>query len=160
MIDYDRILPLLADGSVEFIVVGGTAANIHGSARVTADLDVLYRRTRENLARLVAALGPLKPYLRGAPRGLPFRWDEETVQRGLNFTLTTEGGDIDLLGEMAGVGTWAEAIPRSFELAFRGVTVRVIELDALIAAKRAAGRPKDFEVLAELEVIREEKSEG
>jgi hypothetical protein len=57
MIDYDRILPLLADGNVEFIVVGGTAANIHGSARVTADLDILCR-TRENIARLVAALAP------------------------------------------------------------------------------------------------------
>jgi hypothetical protein len=60
---------------------------------------------------------------------------------------------------MAGVGGWEDAIPRSFELTFRETTVRVIELDALIAAKRAAGRPKDFEVLAELEVIRDERGE-
>ena len=160
MIDYDRVLPLLAEGRVEFIAVGGTAANIHGSARVTSDLDILYRRTADNIQKLVSTLAPLRPYLRGAPPGLPFRWDIETIQRGLNFTLVTDAGDVDLLGEIAGAGTYEDVVSLSVEVSFRGIVLRVINLDALIDAKRAAGRPKDFEAIAELEAIREERDSG
>lgn len=85
MTDFRALLEALAGVGVEFIVVGGAAAVAHGSARLTADLDIVYRRTPENLARLAAALAPHRPYLRGAPAGLPFRWDEETLRRGLNF---------------------------------------------------------------------------
>lgn len=157
MIDYDRVLPLLVGGGVEFIAVGGTAANIHGSARITSDLDVLYRRTRENIQRLVDTLIPLHPYLRGAPPGLPFRWDAETIRRGLNFTLTTDAGDLDLLGEMLGAGTYEDVVSQSIELPFRGVVFRVVDLETLIKAKRAAGRPKDLDAIADLEAIREER---
>jgi len=72
------------------------AATAHGSARLTVDLDVVYRRTSENIARLVSALAPLQPYLRGAPPGLPFDWSEVTIRKGLNFTLTTKLGALDL----------------------------------------------------------------
>lgn len=157
MIDYDRVLPLLVDGGVEFIAVGGTAANIHGSPRVTSDLDILYRRTTENIRRLVSTLAPLNPYLRGAPSGLPFRWDEAMIRAGLNFTLVTDGGDLDLLGEMAGAGTYEDVLTCADEVTFRGIVFRVVKLETLIRAKRAAGRPKDFEAIAELEAIREER---
>jgi hypothetical protein len=89
LIQFDTAFGLLARGGVEFIVVGGAAATIHGSARITRDLDIVYRRTAQNIQRLAAALAPCAPYLRGAPAGLPFRWHEETLRRGLNFTLTT-----------------------------------------------------------------------
>jgi hypothetical protein len=75
--------------------VRGLAATIHGAARATYDVDVVYARTPENLSRIVAALAPLRPYLRGAPAGLPFTWDIETLSKGLNFTLTTTAGDLD-----------------------------------------------------------------
>ena len=99
MINLEEVLRLLERGGVEFIVVGGVAAAAHGSARSTTDLDVVYRRTPDNLPRLVATLAPYEPYLRGAPPGLPFRWDVATIQRGLNFTLTTSLGALDILGE-------------------------------------------------------------
>jgi hypothetical protein len=54
---------------VEFILVGGLAGNVHGSATATYDVDIVYRRTDENLERLVRALTPVEPYLRGAPAG-------------------------------------------------------------------------------------------
>jgi hypothetical protein len=57
---FDRLLHVLIDGRVEFIIVGGLAATIHGSARVTQDIDIVYRRTDENIGRLVAALAPVK----------------------------------------------------------------------------------------------------
>ena len=70
--DFATLLRLLADAGVRFIIVGGAAATAHGSARLTQDLGVVYERSRENLERLVHALAPYDPYLRGAPPGLPF----------------------------------------------------------------------------------------
>jgi hypothetical protein len=154
--DFERLLRTMTDGDVEFLVVGGVAATLHGSARLTLDLDVMYRRTGENMERLARALAPLDPYLRGAPPNLPFHFDAETIRRGLNFTLTTTAGAIDFLGEMSGVGTYEAAVQRSVEVELFGLRCRCIDLDGLIDAKRAAGRPKDLEVLAELETIREE----
>src|SRR5207245_7736213 len=88
MIDIEKAFRVLAEGGVEFIVVGGVAARAHGSARLTNDLDVVYRRTAENMARLAAALAPHAPYLRGAPAGLPFRCARETLRRRMPFTLS------------------------------------------------------------------------
>ena len=86
MTDFARLIRRLADAGVEFILVGGLAANAHGSARVTTHLDVSYGRSVANLNRLVKALRPVKPYLRGAPPGLPFQWSAHTLRAGLNFT--------------------------------------------------------------------------
>jgi hypothetical protein len=86
MTDLRGLLERLVNSGVEFILVGGVAAAVHGSARLTYDLDVVYARGDDNLRRLVDALADLHPYLRGAPPGLPFRWDAETLRRGLNFT--------------------------------------------------------------------------
>lgn len=153
--DLDDILNRLHTAGVEFIIVGGVAAALHGSARVTVDLDVMYRRSDENIARVVMALDPLAPYLRGAPPGLPFVLDAPTVKAGLNFTLDTSAGPLDLLGEMAGVGRYEDAVPHTMRMDVTGDEVLVIDLEWLIRAKRAAGRPKDLEVLAELEILRD-----
>ena len=157
MTDYDGLLRLLADGKVEFIVVGGLAATAHGSARYTKDVDVVYRRTPENISRLVKALASVAPYLRGAPPGLPFRWDAETVAHGLNFTLATTLGDIDVLGEIVGGGTYEELQTHSVKIVVFGMECLCLDLDTLIHVKRAAGRPKDFEAISELEALREER---
>src|SRR5580693_7594428 len=101
MIDLRLIVETLVDHGVAFVVVGGVAGVAHGSARNTFDLDICYARDGANLQRLVRALAPLHPTLRGAPPGLPFLWDAETLRRGLNFTLDTDIGSLDLLGEVA-----------------------------------------------------------
>jgi hypothetical protein len=155
--DLPALLRALADGGVAFIIVGGAAATAHGSSRLTQDLDVVYDRSRENVARLVRALAPHAPYLRGVPEGLPFRLDEPTIHRGLNFTLTSKLGDIDLLGEIVGGGGYSELHPHTIELAIFGVRCLCLDLDKLIEVKRAAGRPKDLEAIAELEAIRDER---
>jgi len=155
--DFARLLAVLTSAGVEFIVIGGFAATAHGSAHVTVDLDVVYNRTAENMSRLAAALEPLQPYLRGAPRGLPFQFDVETIKRGLNFTLTTGAGDLDLLGEATGGGTYDALVPRSEVREVLGLECRFVDLDTLIHLKRAAGRPKDLERIAELEIIRQER---
>ena len=102
---------------------------------MTVDLDVCYARDLANLHRLAGALAPYHPRLRGAPPDLPFLWDERTLASGLNFTLTTDLGDLDILGLGA-------------------APIRVMDLDALERSKRAAGRVKDLLDLAEIAEIR------
>jgi len=157
MTDYATLLRALASARVEFIVVGGAAATTHGAARLTLDLDVVYRRTPDNLERVVASLSGLDPYLRGAPPGLPFRWDIDTLRHGLNFTLDTNAGAIDFLGEIVGDGRYESLLPDSEAISVFGVECWCLGLDRLIQVKRAAGRPKDLEAIAELEALRDER---
>jgi hypothetical protein len=157
MIDYEKLLKALHRHHVEFIVVGGFAAIVHGSARYTDDLDLVYRRTPENIARLVTAMSPFEPYLRGAPPGLPFEWSAKVVAAGLNFTLTCSIGAVDLLGEIVGGGTYDALHPNSSPIPLFGTQTLVLDLPWLIRVKRAAGRRKDLEAVAELELIQEER---
>jgi hypothetical protein len=154
--DFEALIRLLAGSGVEFIMVGGAAATAHGSARLTQDLDIVYRRSPENIARLAACLAPYHPYLRGAPPGLPFRLDGDTIERGLNFTLITDLGSLALLGEIIGGGRYEDLQRDTIELALFGVTCRCLGLNRLIEVKRAAGRPRDLEAIAELEALRDE----
>jgi len=154
--DFRALISLLADGRVEFIIIGGAAATAHGSARLTEDLDIVYRRTPDNMLRLAAALAPHRPYPRGAPAGLPFKWDERTVRAGLNFTLQTALGALDVFGEIIG-GGYDELLPDSVRLRLFGHECHCLGLARLIRVKRAAGRPKDWETIAELEAILEER---
>ena len=149
--EFPTALEVLAGGGVEFVIVGGLAATVHGAVRLTEDLDVVYRRTPENLARLEKALSSHAPYLRGAPAGLPFQLDADTLRRGLNFTLTTTAGDIDVLGEVTGLGGYGELAIRADVVDLYGANVRILSLEDLIRSKAAAGRAKD---LVDLEALR------
>ena len=157
MTDFQRLVGSLAEGDVDFVIVGGLAATVHGSARLTQNIDVVYARDEANLARLVEALAPFEPYLRGAPPGLPFEWSADTLRRGLNFTLTTSVGDIDLLGEITGGGGYTDLLAHTIEIDLFGQECRCLDLQSLIRTKRAAGRPRDLQMLAELEALLEER---
>lgn len=154
MTDFKRLVEVLTDGQVDFVVIGGVAVIAHGHTRLTEDLDICYLRTPENMERLAVALEPLGPTLRGAPPGLPFHLDAATLKSGLNFTLESAAGDIDLLGEVTGVGGFAALIGDAIEREIYGRKVRIMSLAMLERSKRAAGRAKD---LADLEAIREIK---
>ncbi len=157
MTDFPGLLHRLAAHEVEYIIIGGAAATAHGSARLTLDLDIVYERSDANILRLVQALQDIEPYMRGAPPGLPFRFDSATVKRGLNFTLSTTLGALDTLGEVTGGGTYQALLPHTDKVELFGVTCRCVDLQTLIRLKRAAGRPKDLEVIAELETIADEQ---
>jgi predicted nucleotidyltransferase len=153
---FENLLPTLVGAGVEFVLVGGVAGIVHGSARATYDVDVVYSRADENIERLASALASHKPYLRDTPPGLPFTWNPKTIRSGLNFTLTTELGDIDLFGELVGGDTYRDLLPHSFEVEAFGVRFKCVDLPTLIRIKEAAGRAKDREALAELRVLLEE----
>ncbi len=148
-------LRLLGEYRVKCVIVGGVAAAIHGSLLLTNDLDVCYDRDPANLVRLANALQSAHARLRNTSEGLPFILDAETLKRGLNFTFTTDIGDLDLLGEVSGVGQYDDARRDSLIVELFGYSFDVIDIGKLIVAKRAAGRPKDLIALPELEAIRE-----
>lgn len=158
MLPSQDLLNCLLDQGVDFVVIGGVAAVVHGSAYVTRDLDLCYSRTAESLDRIVAALKPQNPRLRGAPPDLPFKWDARTLRAGLNFTLDTDMGAIDLLGEVAGIGGYQEALAASEPIELFGRPCRVLTLEALIRSKRAAGRQRDMEHVMALEALQELRS--
>lgn len=152
--DYESLIGALKDRDVDFVIVGAVALVLHGSPRVTRDLDLCYSREPGNLARLSAALLPFHPVLRGAPPGLPFALDLPTLQAGLNFTLSCQAGDVDLMGELLGIGGYDVALRMSVPMTIYGRSVWVLSLDGLERAKRAAGRLKDLADLAEIIEIR------
>ena len=160
MTDFETLLAALDDGDVACIIIGGLAATIHGSSRLTQDIDIVYERSDENIERLVGALAPHNPYLRGMPPGLPFEWSARTIRRGLNFTLTTAVGDIDILGEVVGGGSYDDLLPHTTTVELFARPHRCLDLPRLIHVKRAAGRPKDLEVIAELEALLEERGDA
>lgn len=156
MINFRTLIETLCRSEVKFVLVGGVAATLHGSARLTQDVDIVYSRDADNLGRLARALAPLEPRLRGAPAGLPLRLDEPTLVAGLNFTLTTSAGDIDLFGEIAGAGSYGELLGHTVEIELFGMRCLCLDLPTLIRAKIASGRAKDLDAVAELRVLLDE----
>ena len=154
--NFPDLLRVLSQARVEFVIVGGAAAIAHGSATLTQDLDIVYNRDKQNIERVVAALAPYSPYLRGAPPGLPFDWSVRTVRNGLNFTLSTSLGAIDILGEITGGGGYEDLLPHSHHIELYDTKCLCLNLKKLIETKRAAGRPKDLNAIAELEALLEE----
>ena len=155
MIDLEKAITSLAANSVDFVIVGGVAITLHSSGYITRDLDICYSRDKSNISRVVAALSQFDPRPRDWPNGLPFIFDQRTLRNGTNFTFETTIGDIDLLGEVKGVGTYRDARERSVSYLIYGVEVWAFDLNALIESKTAANRPKDHLVLPELLALRE-----
>ena len=158
MLEPNRLLTALCEAEVAFVVVGGMAAVAQGSSIPTVDLDLCYQRNATNYERLSSALKPLNVRLRGAPAGLPFVPDPPTLKAGLNFTLMTDGGDLDLLGEVTGLGNYEAVMACAEEVELYGHRVWILSLEGLIRAKLAAGRPKDLRALPELKALQALKS--
>ncbi len=144
--------PLIAHG-VDFVLIGGQAGISHGSTYPSFDLDLVYARGSDNVARLVVALEEIGVRLRGAPRDLPFQLDVGTIENGANFTFETPHGDLDVLADAAGMRSYDDLKSGSVEREVFGHLVRVASLDHLIAMKRAAGRTKDKLMVEEYIVI-------
>jgi hypothetical protein len=151
------LLELLDRHAVDFIVIGGIAGIVHGSAHPTYDFDVVYARDEQNLKRMAAALAELGVTLRGAPSDLPFRPDARTLAAGCNFTFDSEYGSFDILGEAAGMRDYATMRTDAIAEELWGFPVRVASLDDLVRMKRAAGRPKDKSMAEELIAIVEDQ---
>jgi hypothetical protein len=154
--DAPALLASLVDGGVRFIVVGGIAAQSHGSPMMTGDLDICFDRDRQNLERLAAVLVGLAAVRRGMPDGVEAPIDARALRAGQTFTLTTRLGDLDLLGAPDPGFDFATLARGAVRFEYEGSHVLMAGLDDLIAMKRAAGRPKDLLALEILGALREE----
>jgi hypothetical protein len=144
---------LVAHG-VDFVVVGGIAMIMHGSPRVTRDLDICYSADPTNLDVLGAALIELDARLRDVPDDVPFVPDGRMLRRTMILTLTTREGPIDLIAQPPGAPSFQELRSRAERVDVDGVAVLVASLDDLTVMKKAAGRARDQVDLAELEALR------
>ncbi|HEV3157298.1 MAG TPA: hypothetical protein VGZ00_08125 [Candidatus Baltobacteraceae bacterium] len=158
MNDIRDILRSLAKAEARVVVVGGVALQLQGSAYITQDIDFAYERTRENAKRIVDALKPFNPRPRDYPEGVPFIFDAQTLMTNEVLTLETMAGDVDLLGAIKGIGSFRDVDTMAETIPFEGFEIRVLSIDALIVAKRAAGRPKDKAGIIELEAMREART--
>jgi predicted nucleotidyltransferase len=153
---FASMLSGLTKKKVRFVVVGGVAAAAHGSSRVTNDLDICYdAEAVASIAALASLLAGWKAYPRGIEEGLTrsFIMDDRTLRNAPILTLTTSEGDIDVMDRIAGVGPYDAVRQHSERISALGVRFRVLDLPSLIKAKRAAGRPRDFDHLPELEAL-------
>ena len=158
MIPSARILQRLIDAKLEFVLVGGLAALVHGSNVVTSDVDICMQMTDENLQRLDSALHDLHPKHRMTPDKLEFAF-EDVRRRGVkNLYLTTDWGVLDCIGEVLGLGDYQEAIKWSQNAALPFGTCRILTLDGIIKAKEAAGRPHDLQAVWQLRAIQSKKA--
>ncbi len=152
----DTILGALVAAGVDFVVIGGLAAQVHGSPSLTGDVDICHSLDRANLDRLEVALRHLSAIRRNLPEAVRAPVDAHALRAGDVFTLTTRAGDLDLLAH-PDPGLDFETLSRSASFVeILGVPVRVAGLDDLMVMKRAAGRPKDRIELEILGALREE----
>jgi predicted nucleotidyltransferase len=159
MQDFDQLLQRLADSGIEFVIVGGYAAVIHGSAYITRDLDICAVLTPETVERLRDVLAEWNPKHRMTPQRLSFLEFPKfgTVQ---NLYLQTDVGVIDILSSILGVGDFARLKANAEMFDIDGRQYPVLSLQDLIAAKEAVGREKDLLVAKELKCIAAKRQQG
>jgi predicted nucleotidyltransferase len=150
---FTEIIGALTNAGVRFVVVGGVAAGVHGSTRVTFDLDICYDPAPENTERLATVLLGWHTYLRGLDPGLPFVMDATAFRITPVMTLTTDHGPLDVMDRVVGVGDYSDVLEHSVEVEAGDVRFRALSLAGLVNAKRAARRKKDLDQLPELEAL-------
>jgi hypothetical protein len=149
-----RMLALLVEAGVDFVVIGGVAVIVQGAPRLTNDLDICYATDAANLDRLGALLVSLGARLRGVDEDVPFVPDAAALEQPATLTLTTSEGDIDLLSDPPGSPGYAALKRNASRVELDGNVVLVASIDDLIAMKTAVGRPQDIVDLESLEIIR------
>jgi len=155
MAEQQQLLERFVRHGVEFVLVGGYAAVIHGVSLVTKDVDVCTHFSRQNLERIYAAVADLHPYHFLTPQPLPLEIPVGFEKRINNLYIGTDLGRIDCLGEVLGIGGYAAAREQSIEIRLRFGALRTLNRKAMIAAKRAMDRPHDKITVMQLLAIEE-----
>jgi len=153
--EFQKSIELMVDSGIRFVIIGGVAMRMQGTAHVTDDIDFSYSRDVTGFPGLIETLNRHHVRLRNVPADLPFSFDLRTLKNTQNFTLVTDVGDIDLLAEPAGIDSFEGLWERATEMEIFGLSVRVASIEDLIGMKSAAGRPKDKQHLLELQDLQQ-----
>ena len=153
MNNLSSIVQRLISGGVEFVLIGGFAAVAHGSPLGTQDVDICCSFAEDNLMRIQASILDLHPVHRSRP-DIPLDLTPELCSRLKNLYLRTDLGLLDCLGEVLGLGVYAEVKNHAVDLNLPAGTCRVLDIDSLIIAKEAVGRRRDIETVALLKEIK------
>jgi len=149
-----EFLKRMNDSGVRYVLIGGVAGTVHGSPLITEDIDLCAPLDQDNLARILAALKGLNPRFRMRPDKLPVPDDPARLAGFRNLNLLTDLGIIDILSEVTGLGNYEVVLEQTEPKEIEGLLCSVLTLNALIVAKRAAGRRKDLRAVEELEALR------
>jgi hypothetical protein len=152
MLQLNQLLARLLQAEVEFVLVGGLAAAIHGSSLNTRDVDICIRLSAENLMRIQSAVADLHPVHRTRP-DIPLSLTPEDCSRFKNLYLKTDLGIIDCLGEVRAVGDYEEALRHSIVLKLPIGQCRILDIETLIKAKEAMARPHDLIAVQHLKAV-------
>jgi len=155
-----NLLDRLAEAGVEFVVVGGFAGIVHGCTYVTQDIDICCNFSQKNLLKLQQGISDVHPVHRMTPGKKEFKLTKQDSVQYKNLYLDTDIGQLDCLGIIDGVGDFVEVKKASETLELEGIRVHVLSLDALVKAKKATGRPRDIEMIKQLENIKKLKEQG
>ena len=154
---FREILRILSKHEVEYIVVGGVAAVIHGAPVATFDLDALVRLSETNAGRLIEALDELEARYR--EHQTVIRPTEKDVLAGGHLLLTTSAGPLDILGFVGDDNRYEDLSASTKEIEMSVGKFHVLDLNELIRLKRETDRPKDRAVLGLLEEVLRRKEE-
>ena len=153
MQNFEKIIKLLVDSKVDFVLIGGFAAVVHGVSLLTQDLDMCISFDKENLTRLLDALKSCNAVHRQNKK--PLKESLERLSQFKNLYLVTDVGSVDLLGDVKGLGSFADLLNHTINIELFGRRCRVLDINSLIKAKKESGRPKDKETIVQLRVILE-----
>lgn len=161
-IPFAEVVRRFHEAEIRFVVIGGVALAAHGSDYATKDTDFAYALDSENLERLAMFLPTIHARVLGRPANDNFVITPATLQRVRFLNLFTDLGEVDIMREISGVGSFEELWDRAVLMDFGGFVVRVASIDDLISMKRAANRPKDqghiYELLALKKLIVEQET--
>ena len=157
--DFFDLLKRLVEAGVDFVIVGGFAGIVHGCTFVTQDIDICCDFSADNLLKLQDALFDLNPVHRMTPNRQKFRLTKESSGHFKNLYLDNDIGQLDCLGSIDGLGDYHKVKAASVSVEVEDVQLNVLSFDALIKAKKAMNRPRDKEVIAQLEAIKKLKEQ-
>lgn len=157
MQDLQGLLQFLVTSPLDFVIVGGFAAVLHGCSQTTQDIDICVALSPDQLETLRQVLAPIHPRHRKLPDKPSFltHLAHPTSQR--EFYLATDFGVLDIISHVEEVGDYIDVLRRADEIELYGQRCFVIGMDDLIRSKKALGRHRDLAVVEELEAIKNER---
>jgi predicted nucleotidyltransferase len=154
-LDLRELFRVLAEQGVDYLVIGGVAAQVHGRRRTTKDLDVTPAPDPENFERLAAALVTLeaRPVEVDLGASIPIPTAEQLRLAPIVPPLSTRHGELHILNEVPGSSVYAEMRARALTIDLDGIAIQIIGLDDLIRMKQTLGRPSDIEDVQALATV-------